>query len=341
MHRHSFGPLGRWPHSHDFLGARHDENERRTWAVVALTAVMMVAEIVGGALLGSMALIADGWHMATHAGALAVAARAYRHARRHAEDERFGFGTGKVGDLAAYSSALVLAVIAVLIGYESALRLVSPVAISFDQAIAIATAGLAVNLASAWLLRERHDHHVHDYVRSGAPAHDAGDGRSHMHGHGHHHHRDHNLRAAYAHVLGDALTSVLAIVALLAGRLFGWVWMDAAMGLVGAAIIAYWAAGLLFASGAILLDTVPDQQLVSQLRRRLEQGGDRVVDLHLWRLGPGHLALVTSVLSHDPQPPEVYKARLAGCAGLSHVTVEVHACQDAPRLQPAAGPRRG
>jgi cation diffusion facilitator family transporter len=335
MHSHS---LGHWPHSHNFLGARHDENERRTWAVVALTAAMMVAEIAGGALLGSMALIADGWHMATHAGALAVAALAYRLARRHAENERFAFGTGKVGDLAAYSSALVLAVIAVLIGYESALRLVSPVAISFDQAIAIATVGLAVNLASAWLLREPE----HGPVHPGAHAHEADDGRNrwppsqtHAHRHGHHHH-DHNLRAAYAHVLADALTSVLAIVALLAGRLFGWVWMDAAMGLVGAAIIAYWAAGLLLSSGAVLLDTVPDQQLAGQLRRRLEQGGDRVVDLHLWRLGPGHLALVASVVSHDPQPPEVYKARLAACANLSHVTVEVHACHDRARAQPAA-----
>jgi cation diffusion facilitator family transporter len=323
MHRHSLAPLGRWPHSHDFLGPRHDENERRTWAVVALTAVMMVAEIVGGMLLGSMALIADGWHMATHAGALAVAALAYRLARRHAGNARFGFGTGKVGDLAAYSSAVVLAVIAILIGYESVLRLVNPVAIGFDHAIAIATAGLAVNLASAWLLRERHVHPVDqgDNIGTGAHANDA-------HGPGHHHHRDHNLRAAYAHVLADALTSVLAIVALLAGRFFGWVWMDAATGLVGAVIIAVWAVGLLVSAGAVLLDTVPDQGLAAQLRWRLEQGGDRVVDLHLWRLGPGHLALVASVVSDHPQPPETYKARLAGCAGLSHVTVEVHTCHD-------------
>ncbi len=329
MHRPSLPHLGHWPHSHDFLGPRHDENERRTWAVVALTAAMMVAEIAGGVLFGSMALIADGWHMATHAGALAVAALAYRLARRHADNEHFGFGTGKVGDLAAYSSALVLAVIAVLIGYESVLRLVSPVAIGFDQAIAIAVAGLAVNLASAWLLREGHDH-VH-------PRAHGDDHEAHDYGHGRHH-RDHNLGAAYAHVLADALTSVLAIVALLAGRFFGWVWMDAAMGLVGAVIIAYWAACLLHSSGAILLDTVPDQRLAAHLRRCLEQGGDRVVDLHLWRLGPGHLALVASVVSDHPQPPEAYKARLAGCAGLSHVTVEDHASQDGPRMAQAAPP---
>src|SRR5262245_40639377 len=221
MHRPHLPSLGRWPHSHDFLGARHDENERRTWGVVALTAAMMVAEIVGGALLGSMALMADGWHMATHAGALAVTALAYRLARAYNDNEHFGFGTGKVGDLAAYSSALVLGVIAVLIGYESALRLISPVAIGFDQAIAIAVVGLAVNLASAWLLRDGHGGHGHSHDTS------HGDYLDHRH----HHHRDHNLAAAYAHVLADALTSVLAIVALLAGRLFGWVWMDAAMGL--------------------------------------------------------------------------------------------------------------
>lgn len=326
MHRPSLPSLVRWPSNHDFLGARHDENERRTWAVVALTAVMMVAEIAGGLLLGSMALVADGWHMATHAGALAVAALAYRLARRHSDNEHFGFGTGKVGDLAAYSSALVLAVVAVLIGYESAQRLVSPVPIGFDQAIAIAVVGLVVNIVSAWLLHDGHDHALAG-APSAAPDDDA-------HGH-HHHHRDHNLGAAYAHVLADALTSVLAIVALLAGRLFGWVWMDAAMGLVGAVIIAYWAASLLIASGAILLDTVPDRRLAAQLRRRLEQGGDRVVDLHLWRLGPGHLALVASVVSDNPQPPETYKARLATCAVLSHVTVEVHASHDGPRMEPA------
>jgi cation diffusion facilitator family transporter len=327
MSRHS---LGHWPHNHNFLGPRHDENERRTWAVVALTAAMMVAEIVGGVLFGSMALIADGWHMATHAGALAVAALAYRLARRHADNEHFGFGTGKVGDLAAYSSALVLAFIAVLIGYESVLRLVSPVAIGFDQAIAIAVAGLAVNLASAWLLHEGHAH--------GLPRADGDDPDAHDHSSHGHHHRDHNLGAAYAHVLADALTSVLAIVALLAGRFYGWVWADAATGLVGAVVIAYWAARLLVSSGAILLDTVPDQRLAAQLRRRLEQGGDRVVDLHLWRLGPGHLALVASVVSDHPQAPEVYKARLAGCAGLSHVTVEVHGSQDGAHMATAAGP---
>jgi cation diffusion facilitator family transporter len=275
----------------------------------------MVAEIVGGTMFGSMALVADGWHMATHAGALAMAALAYRFARRHADDERFGFGTGKFGDLAGYSSAMILAVIALLVGYESFARLLDPVSIGFDQAIAIASVGLGVNLASAWLLREdpAHAHHAD----------------AHGHGNVHHHHYDHNLRAAYAHVLADALTSLLAIAALLAGRLFGWVWMDPAMGLVGAVIIAHWSVGLLRSSAAVLLDTVPCERLAAQLKGRLEQGTDRVADLHLWRLGPGHLGVVASVVSDSPQPPDTYKARLAGVAGLSHVTIEVHASRHA------------
>src|SRR5262245_49863773 len=193
MHTHS---LDRWRHDHVFLGEKHERNERRTWAVVALTATMMVAEIVGGTVFGSMALIADGWHMATHAGALALAALAYRFARRHVYDPRFSFGTGKLGDLAGFSSALILAVIAALIAYESFLRLLSPVAIGFDQAMAIAALGLAVNLASAWLLRDDRGGHVHH----------EGD-RAHRQ-----HRQDHNLRAAYLHVLADALTSVLALI---------------------------------------------------------------------------------------------------------------------------------
>ena len=312
MHTHS---VEAWRHEHVFLGDKHDRNERRTWLVVAITTAMMVVEIVGGTMFGSMALIADGWHMSTHAGALAIAALAYRFARRHAHDTRFAFGTGKLGELAGYSSALMLAMIALLIGYESALRLLEPVAIRFDEAIAIAVVGLMVNLASAWLLRGGHDHErAHD--------HDDAD-------HGHHHHgHDHNLRAAYFHVLADALTSVLAIAALLAGRLFGWVWMDPVVGIVGALVIAHWSVQLLRSSGAVLLDIVPDGGLAARIRERLEQGSDRVADLHFWRLGPGHVGVIVSVVSDRPEAPERYKARLAGLAGLSHVTVEVHACAE-------------
>jgi cation diffusion facilitator family transporter len=316
MHEHS---LHHWRHEHVFLGDRHDRHERRTWIVVALTAVMMVAEIVGGSLFGSMALVADGWHMSTHAAALAIAALAYRFARTHAHDPRFSFGTGKLGELAAFASAIILAIIALLIGYESAIRLVSPVAIDFAQAIPIAVVGLIVNLASAWLLHdhdhghEHHDHHDHH------DAHDHGDP------HGHH---DTNMRAAYVHVLADALTSVLAIVALLAGRFFGWVWLDPVMGLVGTVVIAAWSLSLIQSAGGVLLDAAPPEKLTASVRDRLERAGDRVADLHVWRLGPGHFGVIASVVSDRPESADAYKARLNGINGLSHVTVEVHACPD-------------
>jgi cation diffusion facilitator family transporter len=310
MHTHS---LAHWTHDHTFLGSKHTEHERRTWLVVALTGAMMVAEIIGGTVYGSMALVADGWHMSTHAGALAIAALAYRYARSHAHDPRFSFGTGKLGELAGFASAVVLALIALLIGYESAVRLLNPVAISFNEATFIAVIGLGVNLLSAWLLREErqaeHDaHHEHD------------------HGHGHAHGHDHNLRAAYTHVLADAMTSVLAIVGLLAGRFYGWVWMDAVMGIVGAVVIASWSWGLIRSSGAVLLDTVPDPRFAGSVRERLEVSGDRVADLHLWRVGPGHTAVIASVVSDRPEAPDAYKARLEGLPGISHLTVEVHRC---------------
>ena len=306
MHSHS---LARWTHNHTFLGPKHAEHERRTWLVVALTGVMMVAEIIGGTVYGSMALVADGWHMSTHAGALAIAALAYGYARSHAHDPRFSFGTGKLGELAGFASAVILALIALLIGYESVVRLLNPIAISFNEATFIAVIGLGVNLLSAWLLREEH-HAEHD-------AH-------HQHGHAHAH--DHNLGAAYTHVLADALTSVLAIVGLLAGRFYGWIWMDAAMGVVGAAVISAWSWGLVRSSGAVLLDTVPDPTLADSVRQRLEVAGDRLADLHLWRVGPGHTAVIASVVSDRPLTPNAYKARLDGLPGISHLTVEVHPC---------------
>ena len=316
MHSHS---LDDWRHDHLFLGADHVRNERRTRWVVALTAAMMAVEIAGGLAFGSMALLADGLHMATHAGALGVAALAYRYARRHARDPRFAFGTGKLGDLAGFASALVLAVVSVGIGWESVVRLLNPVAIAYDQAIAIAVVGLAVNIASAWLLHDG-DHHGH---------HDHGDGHHDAHDHGHHHDRDHNLRAAYFHVLADAVTSVGAILGLLAGRFYGWAWMDAVMGIVGGIMIARWSWGLLRDSGAVLLDTVPDPGLAESIRDRLEIGGDRIADLHLWRVGPGHAAAIVALVSDRPLPPAQYKARLGGLPGLSHVTVEVNRCDHA------------
>jgi cation diffusion facilitator family transporter len=306
-------------HEHLFLGADHHRNERRSWAVIALCGAMMVAEIGGGALFGSMALIADGLHMSTHAGALLIAALAYTYARRHAHDERFVFGTGKLGDLAAFSSAIILAMIALLIGWESVVRLLHPLPIAFDQAIVVASLGLAVNVVSALLLQDGGDHapsHAHHHPEGG----DHGD---HHHGH---HHRDLNLRAAYVHVLADAAVSVLAVIGLLAGRQLGWIWMDPLMGVVGAGVIASWSWGLLRSAGAVLLDLRPDADLAGAVAARLESGRDRVSDLHLWRVGPGHAAAVISIVTDRPEPPGFYKARLADLPGLSHVTVEVESC---------------
>jgi cation diffusion facilitator family transporter len=314
MHTHS---LAAWQHGHEFLGEAHERNERRTWFVVALTAVMMVAEIVGGHIFGSMALIADGWHMSTHAGALGIAALAYRFARRHAGDPRFTFGTGKLGELAAFTSAIILLMVALAIGYESIGRLIAPVAIDFNQAIVIAVVGLLVNLVSAWMLFDK-SHHAHDH--------------GHAHHHGHHHHADQNFRAAYVHVLADALTSVLAIVALAAGLLYGWTVLDPLMGIVGAFVIVSWSVSLLRSAGAVLVDAVPDRGLAAKVRERLEIEGDRLSDLHLWRVGPGHTALIASIISDNPQAPDAYKARLNGLSGFSHVTVEVNRCDDAHAL---------
>lgn len=312
MHSHS---VDLFQHDHNFLGADHARNERRSWMVIALCTAMMVAEIGGGMLFGSMALIADGLHMSTHAGAFLIAALAYGFARRHCNDERFAFGTGKFGDLAAFTSAIILAFVALLIGWESISRLFQPVTIAFNEAIPIAVLGLGVNIASAFLLRDDHDH-THSHHHDEADAH-----------HHHAHHTDLNLRAAYVHVLADAAVSILAIIGLVAGRQWGLVWMDPVMGLVGAAVIASWSVGLLRSAGAILLDLRPDSALADEIRARLQADSDDLVsDLHLWRVGPGHAAVVASLVSSTPQPPSVYKARLADLAGLSHVTIEVLPC---------------
>jgi cation diffusion facilitator family transporter len=308
-----------WRHEHVFLGEHHQRNERRSWAVVGLCGTMMLAEVVGGWLWGSMALIADGLHMSTHAGALVIAASAYAYARRHARDERFAFGTGKLGDLAAFASAIVLAMIALLIGYESVERLFHPVAIAFSEAIPLAALGLAVNLVSAWLL---HDEDAPAHSHSHAHAH-------HEHHHHHDHHSDHNLRAAYVHVMADAAVSVLAVIGLSAGRLLGWVWMDPVMGIIGMLVIANWSWSLVRVSGAVLLDMRPEG-IAHAIARRLETGrGDRIADLHLWRVGPGHHAAVVSIVCDQPEPPAAYKARLADISGLNHVTIEVLACPGA------------
>ena len=403
------------PHDHVFLGKDHDKAERRTWAVIVLCSIMMIAEIVGGAMFGSLALIADGLHMSTHAGALLLAALAYTYARKYANDRSFTFGTGKFGDLAGYSSAIVLAMIALLIGYEAVSRLLNPVAISFNEAIPIAVLGLTVNVASAWLLSGGH-HHDHGHGHSHGHDHDHGeeprrielgrrmleievfeddvpprfrvstdsgvlaasdvtiettrpDGSRHLFafddrdgylesrdeipephaflarirlmqaGEAHErelefeehdqeaahgaHHRDNNMRAAIIHVMADAAVSVLVIVGLLLARAFGWLWMDPLAGFIGALVIANWSFGLLRDTGNILLDRTPDPRMAERVRRTIESEGDQVTDLHLWRLGPGHLGAIVAIATTGAREAAHYRRRLARFADLSHVTVEV------------------
>jgi cation diffusion facilitator family transporter len=308
------------PHDHLFLGARHEQAERRTWMVIVLCTVMMIAEIVGGLLFGSIALVADGLHMSTHASALLLAALAYSFARRHARDQRFSFGTGKFGDLAGFTSAIILAMIALLIGYEAVSRLISPVAIRFNEAIPIAVLGLIVNVASVLLLSGGGHDHGHGL------GHDAGGHDAHRDAHetAHHAaHRDNNIRAAIIHVLADAGVSLLVIVGLLLGRLFDWVWMDPVAGICGAVVIAAWSYGLIRDTGAILLDMNPDLNMGQRMRAVLEVDGDRLTDLHLWRLGPGHLGAIVGVATTTLRGSDYYHQLLGRFSALSHVTVEV------------------
>jgi cation diffusion facilitator family transporter len=325
--------LGSWRHDHLFLGTAHRRNERKAWAVMALTLAMMAIELGAGSMFGSMALIADGWHMATHVGALGITAAAYAYARRHAGDPTFTFGTGKFGDLAGFSSALILALISVLVAYISLGRLIHPEPISFDAAIAVACAGLVVNLVSAYLLhegpagegRDRPHQHYPEAPRPGAAAasahvHDEHD----EHGLSHRHH-DHNLRSARLHVWADGLTSLLAILALSTGKAFGWVWMDPAMGIVGSIVIARWSYGLMREAGMVLLDAQASPELADGIRATIEAvPGDRVADLHVWRVGPGHFAAIVSVVTESPRPAAEFKRSLARWPELCHVTIEVN-----------------
>ncbi|WP_454798193.1 CDF family Co(II)/Ni(II) efflux transporter DmeF [Novosphingobium lindaniclasticum] len=310
--------LDRFAHDHDFLGASHDENARRTLWVVLLTALMMVGEIVAGYLTGSMALLADGFHMATHAGALSVAAIAYRYARRNTRNPAFSFGTGKVGDLAGFASALVLALIALGIGVESFLRLFRPITVAFGEATVIAVIGLAVNIVSALLLSGHHHHDHHGHHEHGHHGHSG-------HGHGHHGHGDNNLRSAYVHVLADALTSVLAIAALLAGRYLGWIWLDPVMGIVGGVVIARWAWTLMKETAFVLLDRT-DTHVAEEVREVVEGPGDaRITDLHVWRIGPEAHAAIIGVTAHDTAVDTAeLRRRLTPVHELRHVTIERH-----------------
>jgi cation diffusion facilitator family transporter len=339
MERHD--PTGAESHDHVFLGDGHEANERKTWAVIVLCGIMMIVEIVGGGLFGSLALIADGLHMSTHAGAMLIAALAYTYARRHATDNRFVFGTGKLGDLAGFTSAIVLAVIALLIGYEAIQRFFDPVGIAFNEAIPIAVVGLVVNIVSAWLLsggeHHGHSHGDHDHAHANADGADHSDhnhGHDHPHSHGSDHRghgaaptqattRDNSIRSAYVHVVADAFVSVLAITGLILAKVYGWLWMDPLAGIIGAVVIANWSITLIRDTAGILLDVCPDEATRERLRRAIEIDGDRVVDLHLWRLGPGHLAAVLAIATSQPRDAAFYRGRLSSFACLSHITVEV------------------
>jgi cation diffusion facilitator family transporter len=302
---------GVWTRDHIFLGHGHEKAEARARLAMLVTAVFMAVEIAAGLYTGSMALLADGIHMATHVGALGLAALTYWLARRHAASARFSFGSGKFGDLAAFASALLLGATAVAVAIESVSRLISPSPVAYGEALLIAVLGLFVNLASAMILKDSHDHHGHD--------------------HGHHHH-DNNMRAAYVHVLADAATSVLAIVALAAALYWGLGFLDPLCGLIGAAMIGIWAFGLIRDSAMVLLDAESDPALAREIKSLIEKDMDaRVADMHLWRLGPGHQGLIVSLIAKADTDAETVKAALrARHPGLSHVTVEVAVCADCP-----------
>jgi cation diffusion facilitator family transporter len=304
-----------WKHEHTFGQEQETVGERSTRLVIALTVVMMVVEIAGGILYGSMSLLADGMHMGSHAVALGISAVAYMFARKYARDRRFSFGIGKVNGLAGYTSAILLAIFALSMAWKSLGRFFNPQEIVFNQAILVAVVGLVVNGFSAWILSAKHSrehdarlHHIH--------AHHSGE------------HSDHNLRSAYLHVLADAMTSVLAIIALLSGKYFGVLWMDSLMGLVGAALVARWSIGLLRETSLVLLDQQAPGKIREEIIEAIEsQDDNRISDLHLWAIGPGIFAAVISIVTAIPRQPDEYKRLIPGHLGLVHATVEIHQCE--------------
>jgi cation diffusion facilitator family transporter len=300
-------------HEHDF-SVINKKGERRTKQVLVLTFLTMILEIAAGFLFGSMALLADGWHMGTHVAAFMIAIIAYRYSRVHAHDQTFAFSSGKVTVLGGYTSSVVLGVVALIMLIESGQRIIHPHAIHFNEAIAVAGFGLFINLISALLLKDQHHDHKHD--------------------HAHDHSHDHNLKAAYLHVLADALTSVLAIIALVLGKYYGWTWLDPIMGMIGALIIVQWSYSLMKETSPVLLDESIALEDKLAIKKKIESDADnRISDLHIWRIGPGHFALIISIVSHHPKAPEYYKELLkefrSHCRSkLSHITVEVNQCTE-------------
>lgn len=302
--------LSQWQHDHEFHHTNR-RGEQRTRYVLILTAITMVAEITAGTVFGSMALLADGWHMGTHVAAFMITIFAYRYARKHNNNPAYSFGTGKVGVLGGFASAVALATVALMMLIESLQRLVTPQAIQFNAAISVAALGLFINLLSAVILK---DHHGHDHAHGTSSNHDH-----------HAHHHDHNLYAAYMHVLADALTSVLAIAALLCGKYLGLNWLDPLMGIVGAIIISRWSWGLVRQSGPILLDGSLPLEQQKAIRETIEKDGENhVTDLHIWRVSEHHFAAIISIASSHPRDAEYYKALLSGFGQLEHLTIEVN-----------------
>lgn len=311
MHIHT---LENWQHNHDF-SLKNNKGEKRTQFVLILTAIVMVIEIFAGTIFGSMALLADGWHMGTHVAAFAITIFAYRYARAHANNPAYTFGTGKVNVLGGFASAIALAVVALVMFIESVHRFFETQVIHFDEAITVAIVGLIINVISAFILKDDHSHHHHD--------------------HEHHHHHDHNLKAAYLHVIADALTSLLAIIALTAGKFLGWNWMDPLMGIVGAIIITRWSIGLLKQTAPILLDASIEEDYQQRIVTTIEADTDnRVSDIHIWKVGANHYAAIISLVTHFPKPIEHYKELLSDFHKLAHLTIEVNTCHEEPCLNP-------
>ena len=321
MHKQTIKSL---THSHDF-SVINEKGERRTYYVLILTAITMVAEIVAGSIFGSMALLADGWHMGTHVAAFMITLFAYRYARKHANNPAFSFGTGKVSVLGGFASAIALAVVALVMLIESIYRIFDPQIIQFNQAITVAVIGLLVNIISAFLLKDDHSHHHHDHH------HDHDHDHDHHHDHHHHETHDHNLRAAYMHVLADALTSLLAIIALVSGKYFGWNWLDPVMGIVGAIIITRWSYGLVKQTSPILLDASIKAGYQAAVIEAIEKDADnRISDIHIWKVGANHYAAILSIVTHDIKPNSHYRNLLRDFDKLSHITIEVFECEDKP-----------
>ena len=313
-----------WDHDHTFGQDRRRPGEFRTLVVVLLTAATMILEITAGVVYGSMALLADGLHMASHASALVISLAAYIYARRNAHNDRFCFGTGKVNSLAGFTGAVLLALFALMMAWESFHRIVAPVPIAFNQALVVACLGLLVNGGSVVILGGGHSHQGDAEGETNGPS----DSQHHDE-----HDHDHNLRSAYLHVLADALTSLLAIAALLAGKYLGLNWLDPVMGIVGALLVARWSYGLLVTTSAVLLDRRASELVDSAIRRSIEAAGDRVTDLHVWLIGPGVYCVVMSIVSDNPKPPELYKSRLPEGMGLAHITIEVHPLKASPETR--------